>query len=151
MNQNYIYYQMLITAPFGKGSSTWDKCEGRETHCTCVVLYCTFIVWTSSSKCLILSDQKYFRLLKNKRPTWCHLLFYFISYVLSMFRTLVYPSSVACDYSIELPHCSYCSWFDVCWSFGVVGLQWYPCCSLKHCFILSACNSEMRQRRPVAE
>ena len=35
--------------------------------------------------------------------------------------------SGACDYSVELPHWSYCSWFDVCWSFGVVGLEWYPC------------------------
>jgi len=25
----------------------------------------------------------------------------------------------------------YCSWFDVFWSFGVVGLEWYPCCRLK--------------------
>ena len=32
--------------------------------------------------------------------------------------TLIYPSSGACDYSAELPHWSYCSWFDVCWSFG---------------------------------
>jgi len=55
--------------------------------------------------------------LKNKRPTWCHLIFYFTSYVLNMFRTLIYPSSGACDYSVELPHWSYCSWFDVCWSF----------------------------------
>ena len=69
--------------------------------------------------------------LKNKRPTWCHLLFYFTSYVLNMFRTLIYPSSETCDYSVELPHWSYCSWFDVCWSFGVVGLEWYPCCRLK--------------------
>ena len=49
-----------------------------------------------------------------------------------MFRTLIYPSSGACDYSVELPHWSYCSWFIVCWSFGVVGLEWYPCCSLQH-------------------
>ena len=71
--------------------------------------------------------------MKNKRPTWCHLLFYFTSYVLNVFRTLigVYTSSGACDYSVELPHWSYCSCFDVCWSFGVVGLEWYPCCSLK--------------------
>ena len=68
--------------------------------------------------------------LKNKRPTWCHLLFYFTSYGLNMFRTLIYPSSGACDYSVELPHWSYCSWFDVWWSFGVVGLEWYPCCRL---------------------
>jgi len=69
--------------------------------------------------------------LKNKRPTSCHLLFYFISFVFNMFRTLIYPSSRACDYSVELPHWSCCSWFDVCWSFGVVGLEWYPCCRLK--------------------
>ena len=42
------------------------------------------------------------------------------------------PSSGACDYSVELPHWSYCSWFDVRWSFGVVGLEWYPCCRLNH-------------------
>ena len=30
------------------------------------------------------------------------------TYVL-MFRTLIYPSSGACDYSVELPHWSYCS------------------------------------------
>jgi len=41
-----------------------------------------------------------------------------------MFRTLIYPSSGACDYCVESPHWSYCSWFDVCWSFGVVGLEW---------------------------
>ena len=35
-------------------------------------------------------------------------------------------------YSVELPHWSYFSWFDVCWSFGVVGLEWYPCCRLEH-------------------
>jgi len=40
----------------------------------------------------------------------------------------------ACDYSVELPHWSCCSWLDVCWSFGVVGLEWYPCWrpSLQH-------------------
>ena len=48
-----------------------------------------------------------------------------------MFRILIYPSSGAYDYSVELPHWSYCSWFDVCWSFGVVGLEWYPYCRLK--------------------
>jgi len=66
--------------------------------------------------------------LKNKRPTWCHLLFYFTSYPLNMFRTLIYPSSGAWNYSVELPHWSCFSCFDMCWSFGVVGLEWYPCC-----------------------
>jgi len=59
------------------------------------------------------------------------LLFYFTSYVLNMFRALIYPSSGACDYSVELLHWSYFSWFDVCWSFGVVGLELCPCCRLK--------------------
>ena len=74
---------------------------------------------------------KLFLYLKNKRPTWCHLLHYFTSYVLNMFRTLIYPSSGTCDCAVELPHLSYRSWFDVCWSFGVVRLEWYPCCRLQ--------------------
>jgi len=64
------------------------------------------------------------------------LLFYFTSYELNMFRTLIYPSSGTCDYSVELPQWSYFSWFDVCWSFGVVGLEWYPFCRLNQCFSL---------------
>ena len=52
-----------------------------------------------------------------------------IRVAVNMFQTLIYPSSGACDYSVELPHWSYCSWFNVCWSFGVVGLEWYLCCS----------------------
>ena len=51
-----------------------------------------------------------------------------------MFRTLIYPSSGACDYCVDLPHWSFCSCFDVCWSFGVVGLERYPCCRLKPCW-----------------
>jgi len=61
-----------------------------------------------------------------------NLLFYFTSYVLNMIRTLIYPSSEACDYSVELPHWSYCSWLDVCSIFGAVRLEWYPCYRLKH-------------------
>ena len=60
-----------------------------------------------------------------------------------MFRTWIYPSSGACDYSVELPHWSYCSWFDVCWSFGVAGLEWYPCCRLKH-----SCNTDTTPTQP---
>jgi len=48
--------------------------------------------------------------LKNERQTWCHLLFYFTSYVLNMFRTLIYPSSGACDCVIELPHRCVAGW-----------------------------------------
>ena len=63
------------------------------------------------------------------------ILFHFL--LLNMFRTLIYPSSGACDYSVEL-HWSYCSWFEVCWSFGVVGLEWYPCCRLKPVCLLES-------------
>ena len=70
------------------------------------------------------------------------MLFYFTFYVLNVFRALIYPSSGACDYSVELPHWSYCSWFDVCWSFGVVGLEWYPCCRLKPATRIPHCISK---------
>ena len=55
--------------------------------------------------------------LRNEKPTWCHLLFCFTYYALNMFRTLIYPSSGACDCVDELPHRSSCSQFVVCWSF----------------------------------
>ena len=45
----------------------------------------------------LLKHLQIFNLLKDERPTWCHLLFYFTSYVLNMFRTLIYPSSGTCD------------------------------------------------------
>jgi len=69
-----------------------------------VVNTVTRLIWHKMQKISRLAEG-----LKNKRPTWCHLLFYFTSYVLHMFRTLIYPSSGACDYSVELPHLSYCS------------------------------------------
>ena len=47
------------------------------------------------------------------------MLFYFTSYVLNMFQTLIYPSLGACDCVDELPHRSSCSEFVVCWRFGV--------------------------------
>ena len=48
--------------------------------------------------------------------SFCRLLF-FTSYVPNMFRTLIYPSSGACECVDELPHRSSCSQFVVCWSF----------------------------------
>ena len=48
-----------------------------------------------------------------------------------MFRTLIYPSSGACDCAVELPHRSFCSRFVVCWRFGAAGCEWCPCCNLK--------------------
>jgi len=63
------------------------------------------------------------KMLKNKRPTCCHLLFYFTSYLLSIFRTLIYPSSGACDCAVELKQRLFCSRFVVCWRFGAVPHQ----------------------------
>jgi len=57
---------------------------------------------------------------EEKRPTWCHLLFYFTPF--NIFRTLIYPSSGAYDYSVELPHWS-CVLVSMC--VGVwVWLDW---------------------------
>jgi len=50
--------------------------------------------------------------IKDQLDVTCY--FYFTSYVLNMFRTLIYPSSGARNYSVELPNWSYFSWFDVC-------------------------------------
>jgi len=49
-----------------------------------------------------------------------------------MFRTLIYLSSGACDFAVELPHRLLCSQFVVCWRFGAAGFEWCPCCRLKH-------------------
>jgi len=35
-----------------------------------------------------------------------------------MFRTLIYPSSEAWNFAVELPHRLLCSRFVVCWRFG---------------------------------
>ena len=48
-----------------------------------------------------------------------------------MFRTLIYPSSGACDCLVELPHRSFCSQFVVCWRFGAAGFGWCSFCRLK--------------------
>ena len=58
------------------------------------------------------------------------------SYVLKMFRTLIYSSSGACDCVVDLPHRSSCSQFVVCWSFGAAGFGWYPFCRLKHMLLM---------------
>jgi hypothetical protein len=50
--------------------------------------------------------------------------------VLNMFRTLIYPSSGACDCVVESPHRSSCSQFVVCWRFGAAGFEWYSFCRL---------------------
>jgi len=45
---------------------------------------------------------------------------YFTSYMLNMFRTLIHPSSGACDFSIESPHWS-CVLVSMC-----VGVSVWP-------------------------
>ena len=60
-------------------------------------------IWTPFHLFSSVYKEKYMRhrqimfQLTNERPTWCHLLFYFTHCVLNMFRTLIYPSSGACD------------------------------------------------------
>ena len=43
-----------------------------------------------------------------------------------MFRTLIYPSSGACDFVEELPRRSSCSQFVVCWSFWLKSAKRTP-------------------------
>ena len=82
---------------------------------------------------------------KDQLDVTCY--FYFTSYVLNMFRTLIYPSSGAYGSAVELPHRSFCSWFDVCWRFGAAGFEWCPCCRLKH-HSASACNTDTTPTQP---
>ena len=87
-------------------------------------------VYFESNKRFSLTHKKsIFTHLKNERPTRCHLLFYFTSYVLNMSRTLIYPSSGACDCVVELPHRSSFSQFVVCWRFGAADFEWCSFCS----------------------
>ena len=99
--------------------------------CIYLKIFHVHLLWKISSFC--------YRL-KNKRQTWCHMLFYFTSCILNMFRTLIYPSSGASDCVVELPHPSSCSQFIVCWSFGMAGFEWCSCCRMKRCFSLQHGN-----------
>jgi hypothetical protein len=80
----------------------------------------------------------------DESPTWCHLLYYFTYYELNIFRTLIYPSSGACDCVDELPNQSPCSQFVVCWSFCcgwylvVFVLQDEACKNSYHSFSVSS-------------
>jgi len=56
--------------------------------------------------------------------------FYFTSSMLNMFRTLIHPSSEACDFFC-CTSLVVCSCFDVCWSFGVAVLGRYTCSRLQ--------------------
>jgi len=49
----------------------------------------------------------------------CSMLYWMIGNVLIIYYVMV---------NLRL----YIPWFDLCWRFGVVGLEWYPCCRLKH-------------------
>ena len=53
--------------------------------------------------------------IKNQLDVTCY--FCFTYYLLNMFRTLIRPSSGACDCVFELPHRSSCSHLVVCWRF----------------------------------
>ena len=79
------------------------------------------------------SELKYFKGVEEWKTNLMSLanFFFFTSYVLSMFRTLIYPSSGACDCIVDLPHRSSCSQFAVCWSFGAAGFGWCSFCRLK--------------------
>jgi len=63
---------------------------------------------------------------ENKRPTWCHLLFLFhflcARHVSDINISIIRSLRLFCWITTLVV----CSWCDVCWCFGVVGLVWYP-------------------------
>jgi len=69
--------------------------------------------------------------LKNKRQTLMSLaiLFHFLcaQHVSDINISAIMSLRLFCRITTLV----YCSWFDVCWRFGVAGLEWYPCCRLK--------------------
>ena len=76
---------------------------------------------------------------KDQLDVTCY--FYFTSYALNMFRTLIYPSSGAYDYSVELPHWS-CVLGSMC--VGVtVWLGWSGVCVAG-----LACNADTTPNQP---
>jgi len=89
------------------------------------------LVWACTESGRKWNIQKIYEIVENKRTTWCYLLFLFqflcaqhvadinISIIRNLRLFFWFTTLVVC------------SWFDVCWSFGVVGLEWYPCCRLK--------------------
>ena len=96
------------------------SCPATQKH-----LESSWRIYVTSCRPLVLLDgdhgvmfysafgQIYF--LNYSWSTWCHLLYYFIIYLLlNMFRMLVHPSSGACDLFVDL-----LLWFDVCWCYGV--------------------------------
>jgi len=67
------------------------------------------------------------------------LAFYFTSYVLNMFRTLIYPSLGACNYSVELPH-----WSCVLGSMRVGVSVWLGCSGIR----VAAFNTDTTTTQP---
>jgi len=69
------------------------------------------------------------RTVESKRPTWCHLLFLFhftcAQHVSDINISIIRSLRLFCWITTLVV----CSWFDVCSSFGVVVLGWYPCCT----------------------
>ena len=138
----------LVTLAEGQTVDRW-------TIESCVSFVCWYTYILNDIERYLLDDAaktEVISMLKNERPTWYHLLYYFTSYVLNMFRTLIYPSSGAWDCVVELPHQSSCSQFVVCWSFGAAGFGWCLFCRLKRSppntsRTKSPTHNELRTRR----
>jgi len=59
------------------------------------------VIKTNFEDSLRCHSKKTAWLLKNKKPTRCHVLFYCTSYRLNLFRALLCPSSGARDYDVD--------------------------------------------------
>ena len=85
-----------------KSQNRFERCEEGRISLLLLRIEVLFYRHPVCSVFTILSGCPVFK-------TCMLLLIYFTSYVLNMFRTLICPSSGACDYSVELPHWSYFS------------------------------------------
>jgi len=116
----------------------YDHCLITYTH-----------IHTSCQPCIflcLLCKQISKLIVENKRPTWCHSLFLFhflcVQHVSDINISIIRSLQLFCWITTWVM----CSWFDVCWCFGVVGLAWYLFSRLKHHWSV---HVEFHMNRPV--
>ena len=87
--------------------AVWRKSSFEEIAQTCLLWWnmkIHFCVLQSLPLNLMFIGPCIIVIVEEWKTSLSHLLFYFNSYVLNMFRILIYPSSETCDCVVELPH-----------------------------------------------
>ena len=100
----YVLQNWRLEIPTGKTTSKKLSTILSAAHSTHGWLdhstFCISQVSLSELPVLISEVYKYSVITNNKKPTRCHLIFYFTYYSLNMFRALLCPSSWARDYDV---------------------------------------------------